>query len=88
MISYDGLPQGAALSPPLTTSAVDNRLAGKSLASLLIRRVRGEPVEDLRELAQATLIARASDLAPATGGATERSALTQKQTQKRSLGGL
>ncbi|MEM6389022.1 MAG: substrate-binding domain-containing protein [Pseudomonadota bacterium] len=88
VISYDGLPQGAALTPPLTTYSVDNRLAGKSLASLLIRRVRGEPVEDLRELAQATLIARASDLAPATGGATERSALTQKQTQKRSLGGL
>lgn len=87
VISYDGLPKTASLDPPLSTFGVDNRRAGHRLAKLLIRRVRGEPAEDLRELAEAMLIARASDLAPKTGGPTERGALTPNQPEKTPLGG-
>jgi LacI family transcriptional regulator len=61
LISYDGVPEGAYASPPLTTFSVDTRFAGERLAILLIRRIRGEPVETLRETASATLMKRGSD---------------------------
>ncbi len=65
VISYDGIPEGAYASPPLTTFAVDIRLAGERLASLLIRRIRGESAHTLRESAEATLLDRGSFGAPA-----------------------
>jgi LacI family transcriptional regulator len=65
VISYDGIPEGAYAVPPLTTFAVDTRLAGERLASLLIRRIRGEQVATLRETAEATLLDRGSFGAPA-----------------------
>jgi LacI family transcriptional regulator len=61
VISYDGIPEGATATPPLTTYAVDTRAAGRRLAEMLIARIRGAAVEDLRALAPATLIARGSD---------------------------
>lgn len=60
VIAYDGIQQGAHAQPPLTTFSVDNREAGARLATLLVRRVRGEPAEDLRETVAATFIQRAS----------------------------
>ncbi|WJY20149.1 substrate-binding domain-containing protein [Fontisubflavum oceani] len=63
VISYDGIPEGATATPPLTTYAVDSRAAGARLAKLLFARIRGTDPERLRELAPARLIARASDVA-------------------------
>lgn len=64
VIGYDGIPEGAHMTPPLTTFNVDLRRCGHRLADLLIRRIRGEAAEDLRELAPADLIARGSDRPP------------------------
>ncbi|MEE4118534.1 MAG: LacI family DNA-binding transcriptional regulator [Paracoccaceae bacterium] len=65
LIGYDGVPEGAWVAPPLTTFEVDNRAAGARLAALLIRRIRGEPPEALRETARARLCPRGSDGPPA-----------------------
>lgn len=65
VISYDGIPDGAYVDPPLSTYEVDSRAAGAQLATLLIRRIYGEPVENLRETAKARLHARGSDGPPA-----------------------
>jgi LacI family transcriptional regulator len=64
VIGYDGIPEGAYAAPPLTTFEVDSREAGARLAQLLIRRIRGEAPEDLRETTRARLRARASDGPP------------------------
>lgn len=60
IISYDGIPEGAIMSPELSTFAVDTRQAGARLTELLIRRIRGEAAQDLRELAQASFLDRGS----------------------------
>lgn len=60
VIGYDGDPDGAHNEPPLTTFAVDYHNAGGRLASLLIRRVRGEAPESLREIAPAQFLDRGS----------------------------
>ncbi|MEJ6391411.1 substrate-binding domain-containing protein [Gymnodinialimonas ulvae] len=62
VIAYDGLPEAAQATPPLTTFSVDNRMAGQRLAKLLIARIRGTDPAHLRELAPARLIARRSDI--------------------------
>ncbi len=65
IIAYDGIPEGAYAAPGLTTFGVDTRVAGQRLTELLINRIRGDAPENLRELADATLVVRASDGAPA-----------------------
>jgi LacI family transcriptional regulator len=60
VVAYDGIPEGAYSQPPLTTFSVDNRAAGIRLATLLIRRIRGEDPIDLRETTPATFIDRGS----------------------------
>ncbi|KPQ10394.1 MAG: LacI family transcriptional regulator [Rhodobacteraceae bacterium HLUCCA09] len=65
LIGYDGVPEGEWVAPPLTTFEVDNRAAGARLAALLLRRIRGEPAEALRETARARLCPRGSDGPPA-----------------------
>lgn len=64
IIAYDGIPEGIYAEPGLTTFDVDSHHAGDRLAALLIRRVRGEAAEDLRELAPAKLVSRGSDGPP------------------------
>lgn len=64
VISYDGIPEGAWVRPALTTFSVDSRNAGARLAELLIRRIRGEAPEHLRETALATLQIGGSDGPP------------------------
>ncbi len=64
VISYDGIPEGAWVRPMLTTFSVDSRNAGARLAELLIRRIRGEAPEALRETARATLQIGGSDGPP------------------------
>ncbi|GAB5449186.1 LacI family DNA-binding transcriptional regulator [Gymnodinialimonas sp.] len=64
VIAYDGIPEAATATPPLSTFSVDNRAAGERLAKLLIARIRGTDPSHLRELAPARLIERASDQLP------------------------
>nr|WP_321460657.1 substrate-binding domain-containing protein [uncultured Cohaesibacter sp.] len=64
IISYDGIAEGEFASPPLTSFFVDNREAGERLADLLIRRIKGDAPETLRQLGEAQLIVRASDGPP------------------------
>lgn len=65
IISYDGLPECGWTNPPLTTFSVDSAMAGERLAQLLIRRIRGEAPETLRETALAHLQPGGSDGPPA-----------------------
>ena len=65
VISYDGIPEGCWANPPLTTFSVDSRMAGERLAHFLIRRIRGEDPESLRETALAKLQPGGSDGPPA-----------------------
>lgn len=66
LISYDGIPEGTLIDPPLSTYQVDTRKAGVRLAELLIERIRGKAPEDCRELGTATFLDRQSHgLAPA-----------------------
>jgi len=60
VVAYDGVHEGAHVQPPLTTFSVDNRVAGSRLATLLIRRIRNEPAENLRETVPATFLDRGS----------------------------
>lgn len=65
VISYDGVPEGANVSPPLSTFAVDIARAGERLGALLIRHIRGDDAENLHELEQAKFLDRGSAGAPA-----------------------
>lgn len=60
VLGYDGIPEGAYADPPLTTFAVDSTAAGMRLATLLIRCIKGEAPDTLRETASATFIDRGS----------------------------
>lgn len=84
VIGYDGIPEGVHASPGLTTFEVDNRDAGARLAQLLIRYIRGEAPESLRETARATLKPRASDGPPSVSSTrpAERVASTKTKTTK------
>lgn len=64
VISYDGLAEGAVALPRLTTFEVDFDAAGRRLSHLLIRRIRGEAPEALRETVLPRLRAGASDGPP------------------------
>ncbi|MDV7142759.1 LacI family DNA-binding transcriptional regulator [Tropicimonas sp. TH_r6] len=60
VLSYDGVPEGGLLAPALSTFSVDMQAAGRRLTELLIRRIRGETPDSLRELALARFLARGS----------------------------
>jgi len=60
IIGYDGIQEGAHVDPQLSTFAVDTQKSGARLASLLVRRIRGEPVEALRETVAASFLDRGS----------------------------
>lgn len=64
VIGYDGVPEAEYARPALTTYAVDTRRAGARLAELLIRQIRGEAAETLREVSEAILVERQSDGPP------------------------
>lgn len=80
VIGYDGIPEGAYSAPPLTTFEVDSRGAGARLAELLIRRIRGEAPECLRETAHARLRVRASDGPPSMTSEELRERLSRATT--------
>ena len=60
VIGYDGIPEGANVSPQLTTFAADYTAAGERLSTMLIDRIMGESPENLRETVQATFLDRGS----------------------------
>lgn len=60
VISYDGIPEGTLLDPPLSTYQVDTRKAGERLAELLIRLIRGADPAECQELAPAHFLERGS----------------------------
>lgn len=64
VISYDGIPECEWVRPKLTSFRVDSQMAGRRLAALLIRNVRGEDPSTLRETAKATLWPGGSDGPP------------------------
>lgn len=60
VISYDGIPEGAHIAPPLSTHSVDHTACGRRLAEILIQRIRGAAPETLRETTNATFLDRGS----------------------------
>ncbi|GAA6207312.1 substrate-binding domain-containing protein [Cognatishimia sp. WU-CL00825] len=64
VIGYDGIPQGSYAKPKLSSFRVDSYQAGRRLASLLIRQIRGEDPQELREIASAHFVSGGSDNAP------------------------
>ncbi len=58
---YDGIPEGQHADPRLTSFAVDNHLAGASLARLLVARIEDQPIEHLHELQAAHILPGESD---------------------------
>ncbi|MEM1372810.1 MAG: substrate-binding domain-containing protein [Pseudomonadota bacterium] len=60
IIAYDGDPDGAYAEPPLASWSVDWGRAGTTLADMLIKRVNGAEVEDLRATMPATFLDRGS----------------------------
>lgn len=78
VISYDGLPEGATTTPPLTTYAVNFRASGIRLAELLIRRIRGEDPQNLRETVAPTFTQRASTAPPNLSSAALGALLGQR----------
>lgn len=75
IISYDGVPEGALMDPPLSTFAVDIRRAGEELARMLIALCRGAPPEETRALARARFFERGSN-GPAPVKPTQREELS------------
>ena len=61
VLSYDGIPEAATATPPLTTYAVDTRAAGARLVKMLFALIRGASPDNLRDTVPAHLIARGSD---------------------------
>ena len=60
LMSYDGIPEGALMAPPLSSFRVDLRQAGMRLADLLIRQIRDTDPGPLQELARAEFSAGGS----------------------------
>ncbi len=77
VIGYDGIPEGAYATPPLTSFAVDSQQAGRRLADIILRLIRGADANDFCELEDARLIERQSD-GPRTKSPKEISAMVAK----------
>ena len=86
VISYDGTPDGAHVSPQLSTYAVDYTTSGKRLSALLIRRIKGEAPEKLRETARATFLDRGSAGPPSMNSQQLAHAIAQTKTKKTETG--
>lgn len=87
VIAYDGTPDGAHVTPQLSTYAVDFTAAGKRLSALLLRRIKGEAPEDLRETVQPVFLNRGSAAAPLKTSAQLAQAIAQQDNQKTQTGG-
>ena len=81
VIRYDGIPEGAFATPPLTTFSVDSKVAGSRLADIVLQVVSGSDANSFRELADAHLIERQSD-GPPTKSPKEICALVAQTIQQ------
>jgi len=81
VIGYDGIPEGAYATPPLTTFSVDSKAAGTRLADIILKIIRGADASSFRELVDAQLIERQSD-GPMTKSPKEISALVAEALQQ------
>ncbi len=61
VIGYGDMPFAGQAEPALTTSGFRVRAAGRRMVEMLMRHLRGEPLETLQELWQPHLLARQSD---------------------------
>ncbi|MGH1465284.1 MAG: LacI family DNA-binding transcriptional regulator [Cognatishimia sp.] len=77
VIGYDGIPQGSYAKPKLSSFQVDSYQAGRQLASLLIRQIRGEDPQELREIASAHFVRGGSENAPSMNSAQLAQRLTE-----------
>jgi LacI family transcriptional regulator len=64
VIGYDGIPETCYVSPNLTTYSNNSTVAGRMLAELLLKKIRGEDSAQLGILANPVLINRESDGPP------------------------
>ena len=64
VIGYDGIPEARYVSPNLTTYSNNSTIAGRILAELLLKKIRGEDSEQLGILADPVLVNRESDGPP------------------------
>ena len=81
IIGYDGIPESRWMRPALTSFGVDRRMAGARLAGLLLRRIRGEAPETLRETAPACLQVGGSDGPPSLTSAQIAARVARHETQ-------
>lgn len=82
IISYDGIPEGALMTPSLSTYRVDMRAAGMRLAELLMRLIRGEPAGGLQILAKAAFAAGGSHNPPRLTSAELAAKINQEDMSK------
>jgi LacI family transcriptional regulator len=66
VMGFDNIPESALCSPPLTTVQQPIRRMGHDAIELLIRLIRGEPVERTHVTLDTDLVVRRSTAAPAT----------------------
>lgn len=85
VISYDGIPDGAHVTPKLSTHVVDFTESGQRLSALLIRRIKGEAPELLRETTKATFLDRGSASPPHISAAELASKIQSSRRNKKSL---
>ncbi|WP_299845019.1 LacI family DNA-binding transcriptional regulator [uncultured Paracoccus sp.] len=60
VIGFDDLPFAASIAPPLTTVRIEAEAQGRIAAELLVRRLRGVPIEETRVLLPSEFIERGS----------------------------
>ena len=65
IVGFDNIPESALCSPPLTTVEQPIRQMGREALEILIRLVRGEPVDTTHVTLPTKLVERASTAAPA-----------------------
>ncbi|MDA9865441.1 substrate-binding domain-containing protein [bacterium] len=88
VIAYDGTPDGAHVTPPLSTFAVDHTACGRCLSSFLIRRIKGEAPEALRQTVQPEFLDRGSAGPPRHGSAALAKAIAAHHANElTSMGG-
>jgi LacI family transcriptional regulator len=58
IIGHDDLPSAQFTSPPLSTMRIDAADVGSQLAGLLLRRMKGEPIESLQIVLPVSLVLR------------------------------
>lgn len=81
VIAYDGTPEGANVTPQLSTYAVDYTASGKRLSALLIKRIKGQAPETLRETVQPVFLDRGSAGPPSISSQQLAHAIDQSKTK-------